>query len=54
MEALAFNQGLAAEKDEQTCPICGNVYEVVQTRESEDTDRFGYIHCVSCGMYTEV
>ena len=54
MEELARKDELEHGFEDPICPCCGNVYEILNTKEEDDKISFSCIRCVSCGMYTEI
>jgi len=54
MEDKVWKQTLSVEEERQICPCCGNIYKVVRTNKNTCKGSFGHIHCLSCGMHTEV
>jgi len=54
MEDTAWKSRMDREEDAQICPNCGYTYIVVGTNEPVAKYGFGYIQCLSCGMFTEI
>ncbi|VBB44971.1 conserved hypothetical protein [uncultured Desulfatiglans sp.] len=54
MKDNAWEQTLSMEEKGRICPCCGDIYKVVQTGKKNQKYGYGYIRCLSCGMYTEV
>jgi len=54
MKDILWKQRLDPEEDAQICPNCGKVYVIVRRTTHSANNVFGYIRCLSCGMYTEV
>ena len=54
MENTEWKSHLDQKEDARICPICGDIYVVVRADKPSKTYGFGYIECLSCGMFTEV
>lgn len=54
MKDNAWEETLSMEEKGRICPCCGDIYEVVHTGKKNQKYGYGYIRCLSCGMYTEV
>ena len=51
-KATQLEQKLYNEEIE-VCLNCGNVYKVVNLKEGDDWNDFGFRHCPYCGLLTD-
>ena len=40
--------------DDRICPICTNVYEVIEEEGNDHSYGFGFVRCPTCGLFAEV